>query len=209
MRPPRVLLGSANAVTSTPKAQERRAASATGRAAAVASAEAARPPGLSPALDRTFRIGLLLKAADGVLEVIGGLILLFISPAQIQHIVRTLTAHELSQDPHDFIARHLLHTANHLTTATTVFGAIYLLTHGLSKLVLVVLVLQGHLWAYPLLVALLLAFIAYQLYRLSQHLSAGLIALTVFDAALVWLTWREYRARRARRREPPAVQGHT
>jgi hypothetical protein len=37
----------------------------------------------------------------------------------------------------------------------------------------------------------LLAFIAYQLYRLSEHLSVGLIALTLFDAALVWLTWRE------------------
>lgn len=168
----------------------------------MASLEAAGPPGLSPALDRTFRIGLLLKAADGVLEVVGGLTLLFVSPAQIQHIVRTLTAHELSQDPHDFIARHLVHTASHLTTATTLFGAVYLLSHGLSKLVLVVLVLQGHLWAYPWLIALLLAFIAYQLYRLSEHLSVGLIALTVFDTALVWLTWREYRARRTARHHP-------
>jgi uncharacterized membrane protein len=168
----------------------------------VASPDAAAPRGLSPALDRTFRIGLLLKAADGVLEVIGGLLLLFLRPAQIQRIVRTLTAHELTQDPHDVIARHLLHTASHLTTATTLFGAVYLLSHGISKLVLVVLVLQGHLWAYPWLIALLLAFIAYQLYRLSERLSVGLIALTVFDAVLVWLTWREYRARHVARPHP-------
>ena len=68
-----------------------------------------------------------------------------LSPAQIEHIVRSLTAHELAQDRHDFIARHLLHTASHLTTATTLFGAVYLLSHGVSKLVLVVLVLQGRL----------------------------------------------------------------
>ena len=45
---------------------------------------------------------------------------------------------------------------------------------------------------------LLLAFIAYQLYRLiAVHFSVGLTALTVFDAFLVWLTWREYQAKRA------------
>jgi uncharacterized membrane protein len=170
---------------------------------------AATPPALSKGLDRTFKIGLLLKAADGVLEIIGGLLLLFISPAQIDHIVRTLTAHELAEDPHDLIARHLLHTASHLTTATTLFGAVYLLSHGISKLVLVVLVLRNHLWAYPWLMALLLAFIGYQLYRLTMHLSIGLLALTIFDALLVWLTWREYRAKRATReqtRERPDVR---
>jgi uncharacterized membrane protein len=93
------------------------------------------------------------------------------------------------------------HTASHLTTGTTLFGAVYLLSHGISKLVLVVLVLRGRLWAYPWLMALLLAFIGYQLYRITVHPSFGLIALTVFDALLVWLTWREYRAKRATHRK--------
>ena len=163
-----------------------------------AGSDSARP--LSPALDTTFKIGLVLKGLDGILEVIGGLLLLFLSPAAIEHIVRMLTAHELSQDPHDLIARHLLHTASHLTTSTTLFGAIYLLSHGTSKLVLVVLVLRDKLWAYPWLIVLLLAFIVYQLYRLIfVHFSVGLTALTIFDAVLVWLTWREYRAKRAAR----------
>lgn len=160
---------------------------------------AAPPPALSPGLDVTFKIGLALKAADGVLEIIGGLLLLFLRPAQIERVVRTLTAHELAQDPDDLIASHLLHTASHLTTATTLFGAVYLLSHGISKLVLVMLVLRNHLWAYPWLMALLLAFIGYQLYRLTVHISIGLVALTIFDALLVWLTWREYRAKRATR----------
>jgi uncharacterized membrane protein len=158
----------------------------------------ARP--LSPALDKTFKIGLILKGLDGILEVAGGILLLFLSPHAIQHLARTLTAHELSQDPHDFIATHLLHTTSHLTTGTTLFGAIYLLSHGAAKIVLVALVLRDKLWAYPWLIALLLAFIGYQLYRITAvHFSAGLTALTVFDIALVWLTWREYRSRRDQR----------
>ena len=59
---------------------------------------------LSPALDKTFKIGLVLKGLDGVLEVAGGILLLFLTPQAIEHIARMLTAHELSQDPHDFIA---------------------------------------------------------------------------------------------------------
>jgi uncharacterized membrane protein len=164
-----------------------------------ASEPAARP--LSPALDTTFKIGLVLKGLDGILEVAGGILLLFLSPHAIEHIVRTLTAHELSEDPHDLIARYLLHTASHLTTSTTLFGAIYLLSHGAAKIVLVALVLRDKLWAYPWLIVLLLAFIAYQIYQITfVHFSIGLTALTFFDAVLVWLTWREYQAKRAGRR---------
>jgi uncharacterized membrane protein len=170
---------------------------------------------LSPALDKTFRIGLVLKGLDGVLEVIGGVLLLFLSPAAIQHLVRALTAHELSEDPHDLIARYLLHTTAHLHHGTTLFGAIYLLSHGIAKIVLVALVLKDKLWAYPWLIGLLLAFIAYQLYQITAiHFSVGLTLLTIFDALLVWLTWREYRAKRAEQRRTrapvatPSLGGH-
>jgi len=160
---------------------------------------AAKP--LPPALHRTFEIGMVLKGLDGVLEVIGGILLLVLSPQAIEHLVRGLTQGELSEDPHDLVARYLLHTASHLSHGTTLFGAIYLLSHGVAKLVLVVLVLREKLWAYPWLIALLVAFIVYQLYRITLvRFSAGLAALTVFDVALVWLTWREYQARRS---QPP------
>lgn len=159
------------------------------------------PRPVSPALHKTFEVGMVLKGLDGVLEIVGGIVLLFVSPQAIEHIVRVLTAHELSEDPHDLVARYLLHTAGHLTGGTTLFGAIYLLSHGVAKVVLVALVLRGKLWAYPWMIALLVAFIAYQLYRIiAVHFSAGLTALTVFDVALVWLTWREYQSRRARPR---------
>ena len=159
---------------------------------------------LSPALDKTFKIGLVLKGLDGILEVAGGLLLLFLSPRAIEQIARRLTAHELQEDPHDFIASHVLHTASHLTTSMTLYGAIYLLAHGVTKIVLVALVMRDKLWAYPWLIAVLLAFIAYQLYQITAvRFSVGLAALTVFDAFLAWLTWREYQSKKAPR--SPAV----
>ena len=161
---------------------------------------------LSPALDTTFKVGLVLKGPDGILEVAGGILLLFLSPQAIAHLVRVLTAHELSEDPHDLIARYLLHTTAHLSHGTTLFGAIYLLSHGIAKIVLVALVLKDKLGAYPWLVGLLLAFIAYQLYRITAvHFSIGLTLLTVVDAFLVWLTWREYRSKRAQQHQARAA----
>jgi uncharacterized membrane protein len=144
-------------------------------------------------LDRTFEIGIILKGLDGVLETIGGILLLAISPSQINTIAATLTQHELSEDPHDWIATHVLHYAHGLTGATVTFAAIYLLAHGLVKVVLVGALLRNKRWAYPWMIAVLLAFIIYQLYLIVVKPGAGLVALTLFDAAVAWLTWREWR----------------
>jgi uncharacterized membrane protein len=148
-------------------------------------------------LDRTFAVGIVLKGLDGVLEVVGGLLLLFVSPAAINRIVTNLTRHELSDDPHDFIARHLLAAAHGLTGSAVLFGALYLLLHGAVKIVLVTALLLNKLWAYPWMIGFLIAFIVYQLYRMTFAPTVGLAALTVFDAFIVWLTWREYRKQRA------------
>ena len=143
---------------------------------------------------------MLLKAADGVFEIVAGALLLIVSPSTIERIARRLTAHELSEDPHDRISHFILQTTDHLSSGATVFAAVYLLIHGVSKVVLVAFVLRDKLWAYPWLIALLGVFIAYQLYVLIfVRYSWSLTALTVFDGLLVWLTWREYQTRRARR----------
>jgi uncharacterized membrane protein len=148
----------------------------------------------------------VVKGLAGILEVADGILLLFLSPHAIQHLARMLTVHELSEDPHDLIARYLLHTTAHLNTGITIVGAIYLLSHGIAKIVLVALVLRDKLWAYPWLIALLLAFIAYQLYRITVvHFSVGLTLLTIFDAFLVWLTWREYHSKRAHQHQARAT----
>jgi uncharacterized membrane protein len=144
-------------------------------------------------LDQTFEVGIILKGLDGALEVLGGLLLLVLSPATIDQVVTSLTQHELSEDPNDFLATHLLKTAHGLTGAAVLFGAVYLLAHGMVKVILVAALLMNQLWAYPWTIAFLGVFIVYQLYRLSLQPSVGLTALTFFDAVIAWLTWREYR----------------
>lgn len=143
-------------------------------------------------LDKTFKISLVLKALDGIFELIGGVLLFFVSPSSIQYFVRIITEHEISQDPRDFIAVHLIHYANS-STLSTFFGALYLLSHGIVKVVLVVAVLKNKLWAYPWMTGFLIVFILYQVYKLTDKFTAGLALLTVFDMFIVVLTVIEYR----------------
>ena len=156
-------------------------------------------------LDRAFAIGIILKGLDGVLEVVGGVLLLVVSPTTIDQLSRALTQHELSEDPHDFLATHLLHAAGSLTGSSLEFGAAYLLLHGVVKIVLVAALLRDQIWAYPWMIIFLIVFIVYQVYRMTFAFSIGLLGLTIFDVVVVWLTSREYRKQLSERKAPEVV----
>jgi uncharacterized membrane protein len=144
--------------------------------------------------DRSFKLSLYLKGLDGLLETIGGLLLLLIKPEQINRLAHWITQGELSQDPHDFIANHILKTAHHLTGSSLIFGAAYLLSHGLVKIFLVFMVLRDKLWAYIALIAVTAIFVVYQIYRLTLiKFSVSLLLLSLFDLLIIYLTQKEYR----------------
>lgn len=150
-------------------------------------------------LDQAFEIGIILKGLDGILETGGGLLLLAVTPATINRLAASVTQHELSEDPNDFIASHLQRYAHGLSGSAVTFAAVYLLLHGIVKIVLVTALLRNQIWAYPWMIAFLLIFIGYQLYRIVLRPTFGLSALTIFDAVIVWLTWREWRKQTANR----------
>lgn len=147
-------------------------------------------------ISRIFRVSVTLKGIDGLLEIVGGVLLLLLPASSINAIARILTQHELSQDPTDFIATHLRDGAASLTGSLTPFAALYLLVHGIVKAVLVVAVLRGRTGAYPWMIGFLVAFVFYQAYELILHLTIGLTLLTLFDLLIIWLTVHEYRLRR-------------
>lgn len=150
----------------------------------------------TPVLDKIFAIGLALKGLDGVIELIGGILLLLVSPGQIQSLVTPVTRNELAEDTTDWLANLLVHGAHSLTTSATVFSALYLLTHGVVKVVLVRAVLKNKLWAYPWMVTVLVIFMGFQVQQMLVKFTWGLLLLTLFDGFIVWLTLMEYRKHR-------------
>jgi uncharacterized membrane protein len=143
-----------------------------------------------------FRLSVLLKGLDAVLEILGAIALWLVSPGFIAAAVHFLTQDEIAEDPHDLVANLLRHAAARFSLPSEHFMAIYLLAHGLIKIALVVALLRNRLWAYPVAIVVFLGFIAYQLYRFTLTGGAGLIFLSAFDLALIALIWLEYRAQR-------------
>jgi uncharacterized membrane protein len=144
-------------------------------------------------IHQVFRISVILKGLHALTEIVGGLVFYLAPVPVILNWVNLLTQDELTEDPRDFVATHLLTAAQHLTGATESFYAIYLVSHGLIKVVLVAGLLREKLIAYPLSLIALGAFILYQIYRYSYTHSFGLIVLTVFDLIVIVLVWHEWR----------------
>lgn len=147
---------------------------------------------------RLFRIGVVLKGIDGLLELLGGFGLLATTPAALRSIVGWLTRGELQEDPTDFVANHLVHFFRHLSINTEQFASVYLLTYGAVKLGLVAGLLRNKLWAYPAALILLGLFLCYQVLRFIADRSPGLGLVSVADLAILVLIWCEYRRLRRR-----------
>jgi uncharacterized membrane protein len=145
------------------------------------------------ALHSAFEVGIVMKGIDSLFEIMGGVLLLLVTPAQINRIVLFLLQHELSEDPRDVVANLLLRAAGHLSVGSKLFGALYLLSHGVLKTLIVVSLWRSRLWAYPAAIVFFVAFIVYQLYRYTFSHSFWLLVLSVFDAVVIALTWIEYR----------------
>ena len=150
-------------------------------------------------LDRSFRVSITLKGLHALLETIGGIALLAINPQTLNRGVLTLLHQELSEDPRDFLATHLLHTSQSFAAGGKHFASWYLLSHGAVKLVLVVELFRNKLWAYPFMIVMLAAFVCYQVYRFALTHSLTMILLTLFDLLVILLTWLEYRRQRSLR----------
>lgn len=147
-------------------------------------------------LDLVFLLGVVFKGIDGLIELVAGVLLLFATPADLRGVVDSVTAEELSEDPHDLIANLLIHGVAHLHPGSVAFVAAYLLLHGVVKVAIVITLLIGSRRVYPWAMAALGAFLIFQLYELVTKPSLGVAVLTVFDAVIIWLTWREWRRNR-------------
>ena len=147
-------------------------------------------PGL---LHRTFEAFLLLKGLNAALELGSAAVFWFVKPGSLDHWVHLLTASELAEDPHDLLANWILRASGHYSADMQYFAFYYLLSHGLIKLVLVLLLWRGKPWAYPLTAGALALFVAYLAVRWTHTHGLGLVLFCAFDLVMIWLTLAEYR----------------
>jgi uncharacterized membrane protein len=151
-------------------------------------------------LHESFRVSIILKGLHALLETVGGIVLLKVPAQTLNRVVMSILTQDFSRDPNDFVIRHLHRAFERLADGGSHFASWYLLSHGGVKLCLVLALLWNKLWAYPLMIVMLSAFIGYQMYRFTLTHSVAMIVLTVFDLIVIVLTWIEYRQQIAHRR---------
>ena len=144
-------------------------------------------------IHQVFAVSVSLKGLHALFEIAAGLALYFTSTATILGWIGRYTTDELSEDPNDWVATHLLRFGQTFSVQEHDFFAFYLLSHGIVKIILVYGLLKEKLWAYPASFVVFGAFIVYQLYRYSFTHEVSLILLSIFDLFVIFLAVHEYR----------------
>ncbi len=148
----------------------------------------------SSTLDKVFVWSIAVKGMIGLFEFLGGLLLFLVDQKTMHAFIVFITQKELLEDKNDKIANILFGITQYIHSSGKAFLITYLWIHALIKLVAVIGLLKNQLWAYPFSLISLGALMAYQLYTLIiVQVSVGMIVLTIFDAFILWLIWREYR----------------
>jgi uncharacterized membrane protein len=140
-----------------------------------------------------FRIGIILKAINGLFEIMAGFAFLFFQQTTLLKLAILITRPELSEDPADIIANYLVKVAGNFSLGAQIFVTVYLLSHGVIKVFLVFFLLKKKLWAYPLAIFFFSAFVIYQAYRFFLDYSPAMLLLTILDIVIIYLTWVEYK----------------
>jgi uncharacterized membrane protein len=147
---------------------------------------------MSKTKDLVFRLGLLLKGADSLLEVLGGLLLT--QPIKIARYLSILSQHEAYKQ-HQILAGHLEKINETITTHTSLWQAAYLMAHGVAKVVLIVAIVRNRKWGYIGLIGVLSLFTLIEMVRALTAREIFTGAFGVLDLLVAALIYSEYRDR--------------
>ncbi len=103
----------------------------------------------STAAHKLFSIVVALKGLMGVFELVSGSALSLLGNGTILSWIDWATQGELVADPHDWLATLLRHWAESFNHDAQMFAGVYLLAHGVVKIVLAVSLLLERKWAFP------------------------------------------------------------
>jgi len=161
-------------------------------------------------LDLSFHVLLLGKGLFATGEILAGVGAAFVTPERLNRLIAWVTGGELSEDPHDWLINKLIVAGQSFTVDSQYFVVFYLVSHGVVKLAVIVLLWKKQLWAYPLSILVFVGFMVYQMIRFTETHSIMMILLTLLDVVMIVLTILEYKKIKASRAVAPAVvEGET
>ncbi len=145
-------------------------------------------------LHRAFACGVALKGALAGLEMVAGLLLALFGAAAI-HLAQSLAPALLAAHPHDHLLAAAARAAAGWSPRAEHFCALFLIAHGAVKALAAGALLTERRWAFPFGIAILSAFVLYQLVRYVETGAIALLAVSLFDLLVIGLIAREYRSK--------------
>ena len=150
------------------------------------------PPDRSVA-HRLYWLSLAAKGLIGALQLVAGGLLVAMPGQAVSAIVTRLAALELVEDPADPAAHLVTSLISGADPGQGDFYSAYLLIHGLLNLGVVVALMARIGWAFPVSIAVLAGFVAYQLYKYSAGGGIMMLILSAVDVVVILLALREWR----------------
>jgi uncharacterized membrane protein len=152
-------------------------------------------------IDKLFLVSMIIKAGAAIFEIGTGIFAFFITTNEVLYVTQLLVQGKLAADPDNFLANHILDLGFSFTPGqTNWFLFSYLAGHGVVNMFLVISLLKKKMWAYPLSLVIFGAFAIYEAWQVYFTHSPFLAAFTIFDLAVIWLIWKEYRYMRRKHR---------
>ena len=139
-----------------------------------------------------FRIGIMVKALDGLIEACAGVFFYFVGYSTINAALFTVFHQELAESPRDAFWQFLINQWHAISLSSNSFWGLLFMVHGATKLLLSIALLKNKLWAYPTAAAVFTLFVAYEIFSLVSRPSLFLWLITIFDAIVVGLILHEY-----------------
>ena len=140
-----------------------------------------------------FRIGILVKAADGLIEAAAGILFYFIGYSRINAVLFSVFHEEIVESPRDTFWQFMINQWHAISLSSSSFWGLLFVIHGATKLLLSVALLKNKLWAYPTAAVVFTLFVGFEIYSLINRPSLFLWLITIFDAIVVGLILHEYR----------------
>ena len=148
------------------------------------------PPSAS---HRLFLLTILTKGALGLIQLATAAALWLGVGGQLPQLAQWLVVQELSEDPTDFFASHLMAWVKIIPTTDLSFYTIYFAAHGALHVSVVAALLSGAFWANHAAIVVLAGYVIYQMLEWWNVGGAMLIVLTAIDLFVIYLTLRENR----------------
>lgn len=142
-------------------------------------------------LQRAWKVALIFKFLDGILNVVAAFFVMFLSLESQMKFIDFLTQNELTEDPQDFVANYLFHFSQNITFDIEKFIIAYLFIHGLVNIFMVSALWVKKMWLHRVAGGLLSIFLLYEVYRFFLHPSWVLFVFVVIDVFILFLLWKD------------------